>query len=828
MPLPLILPFADPRAADVAAAGGKGANLAALTQAGFPVPPGFVVTPDAYRTFAVPLADLVAACAGLAAEDHGAIAAASARLLAAAAELPPPDGLAAAITRRCASGRWAVRSSGTLEDMAGAAFAGQHDTFLNCAGPRDVLEKLRACWLSLWSPRAVAYRARMGFDHGAVTMAVVVQQMAWCDVAGVAFSVNPVSGELGQAVINANFGLGESVVSGEGEVDHLVVDRASGRVLEARIAAKTRRVVAETGGDRGGTREENVAGDAATRPALDDTQVRALVNLVAQVEAHYGWPQDIEWGVAGGTLVLLQSRPITAIAPRWTRDESAERFPNAVTPLTWDLVDAGFHQSLNHSFRLMGLPPYEGKWFALFDHYVYGNQSAVELYARRAPVTIGSVAELQAKLPALLARFAWVRDLPSAWHGDLPAYLAELGRLAAEPVEQYDPRALWDHLERVNRLGTRYFLPNIAISIGHGLLHRSLQTLLGLLAGDEEARRWTAELVACETMTTRVNAGLRELAQRVRTEPATRAALGAEDAATLLASPRARGTPFWDAFWAFVADHGHRETDFDAYHPTWGEATWVVLEHVRALADVPTAPSRSAPPTPELEAGIVSRLPPPLRDFGAALIRLAREYTALDDLEHYHTTRLSPLIRRVVRELGRRLAARDLVADPLDPFFARRDALAHAVAANAPGEWRALSDAIARAKASYLAAARTAPPWVPGETTVAPADATSYVGIPGSPGVAEGEVFVVRGVEDFAAFPKGAVLVARTTNPAWTPLFYAAAAVVAESGGPLSHGAVTAREMRIPAVMAVRGATQTLRNGERVRVDGAAGRVTRL
>ncbi len=829
-----LLPFTDPAAMDPKLAGGKGANLATLTQRGFPVPSGVVVTPHAYVEFAATAQDLIAGLADADAEDRARIHDASRRIRETLETASIPRELEESLRVWHESVKpgsaFAVRSSGTMEDTAEAAFAGQHDTFLNCVGADEILAKVKRCWMSLWEERAIAYRARLGFDHAAATMAVVVQEMVQADVAGVAFSIDPVSGALDRAVVNANFGLGESVVSGEGEVDHFAIEKETGRVVERRIARKTVRIVSTAQG----TEERHVEGDEAEIPALTDDQLAGLVRRLVEIEQSYGWPQDIEWAIRGGEFYLLQSRPITTIPPRWTRDESAERFPNVIAPFTWDCVEEGFHRSLNHSFALMGLPPFEGKWFALFDHYVYGNQNAVELYARRSPAAVTALADVEKILPALKQRFQWVTTLPERWHRDLPAYLDAIEALLAEPLDGYGPRELWQYVERVNRLGSDYFLPNIAISLGHGLLHRSLERLLSMAVGEERARELTAVLVAHETMTTRVNEGLRELASLARESDSLAARLRSMDSRTLLAERDGENAEFWYAFDAFVSEHGHRETDFDAYQPTWIETPWIVLDHVRALLDVepvPSAPGEERAVRREaLEEEIRKRAPEGLRDFGMAVIRLAREFTALDDLEHYHTTRLTVPLRRGVRALGERVQETAALEDPMDLFFARKADLAQAVELDSPAEWHSLGERIRRTKSEFLAARDRAPEWELGRVNAdqKPAAEGVLTGIPGGPGLAEGPVFIVRTVDDFPRFPKGAVLVARTTNPAWTPLFYSAAAVVTESGGPLSHGAVTAREMGIPAVMAVRGALSVLQDGEPVRVDGAAGMVTQL
>jgi pyruvate,water dikinase len=228
----------------------------------------------------------------------------------------------------------------------------------------------------------------------------------------------------------------------------------------------------------------------------------------------------------------------------------------------------------------------------------------------------------------------------------------------------------------------------------------------------------------------------------------------------------------------------------------------------------------------QAELEMFQKLPPDLHFFFAEIVRLARAYTGLDDLEHYQTTRLTLPLRRGLRELGGRLVQRGVLREPMDIFFAHRQQIGEAIRQDNDAGWNEFSEAVRRQKENYLRDKARKPEWVLGESKSAePLSGDCLSGLAGSPGQAEGEVFMVLGPDDFARFPKGAVLVARTTNPTWTPLFYTAAAVVTESGGPLSHGAVTAREMRIPAVMSVRESLGRLKNGQRVRVDGVQGKV---
>src|SRR5947208_13817001 len=206
----------------------------------------------------------------------------------------------------------AVRSSATAEDLPFASFAGQQDTYLNIVGVEAVLDAVLRCWASLWTDRAVSYRESLDLDQSSVKLAVVVQRMIESSVAGVLFTANPVTGKRRQAVIDANPGLGEAVVSGATNPDHFVVNTATAEIVERRIGDK--RVIIRGTAGGGTTRTET--SDGSGEACLSDEQVRALAALGARVEAHYGAPQDIEWAIdPSGKLWLVQSRPITTLYP---------------------------------------------------------------------------------------------------------------------------------------------------------------------------------------------------------------------------------------------------------------------------------------------------------------------------------------------------------------------------------------------------------------------------------------------------------------------------------------------------------------------------------
>jgi len=298
--------FSEVGGPDLELAGGKGANLGEMVRAGMNVPPGFILTTDAYRA-AVPTPDL----SGLGRRDLAELgshaAAIRARIEAAAVPGPVAEAVLAGY-RDLGSPVVAVRSSATAEDLPGASFAGQQETFLNVSGESSVLEAVRRCWASLWTDRAIAYRMDAGIDHASTALAVVVQEMAPHEVSGVIFTMDPVSGARDQLLVNAVRGLGEQVVSGQVTPDEWLCQR-DGHVLRFTPAPGPPRP--PVFGGRGGFPG---LGPSAVRGCLTNGQVADLVRLALQIERHYdGHPQDIEWSLGQGRFFVLQARPVTTL-----------------------------------------------------------------------------------------------------------------------------------------------------------------------------------------------------------------------------------------------------------------------------------------------------------------------------------------------------------------------------------------------------------------------------------------------------------------------------------------------------------------------------------
>jgi pyruvate, water dikinase len=289
-----MLRFDDEACTDVARAGGKGASLARMSAFGLPVPPGFVVEAD---------------CLVAALPDGGealrAVLPDAARAQAIVAAAEPPAEVAEAYGTLGDEPPVAVRSSACAEDSEAASYAGQQETYLYVRGARAVLDRVRDCWASFFSERALFYRQRMG-SLDDLDMAVVVQRMVQADVAGVLFTCDPVHHRHDRMVVEAVLGLGEAAVSGEVTPDHYVLKR-DGAVKRAQVARQPFAIVPAAGG---GT-EQRSLGEEGALQKLDEDQLRALARIGDDLEQRLGHPQDIEFAIEGGEIYVLQARPVT-------------------------------------------------------------------------------------------------------------------------------------------------------------------------------------------------------------------------------------------------------------------------------------------------------------------------------------------------------------------------------------------------------------------------------------------------------------------------------------------------------------------------------------
>jgi pyruvate,water dikinase len=740
----------------------------------------------------------------------------------------PDDVRTAIIEARAALGGApvAVRSSATAEDLPGAAFAGQHDTYLNVVGDDEVLDAVRRCWASLWTDRAVAYRRRRGIGSEHVRMAVVVQAMVAADSAGVLLTANPITGARDEIIVDASTGLGEAVVSGLVTPDHYVLN-ALGQVREW---TPGRREVVIRAAAGGGVTHETTHGPETSRLHAD--VLAELARLGTGVAEHFGRPQDIEWACAQGRVWLLQARPLTALPPPPVRLNRVQRLTG---PPILEMLPVRPYPLDMSAWIVPGV----GRMVARMLEEIPGLRVD---FADVLPEIDGVVDRFVPPVPHLTRRVltAPVRNLrrirrhdPAAWTSDprFAAFQRQVRTLAAR-----DPATLsWAELSRVPRhaLGVLDTITDLRVdylaAAAAGLLRlRLVLTVLGL------TELFGVLILGAPTRTTDANRALAALAGRVRTDDALRALFSALDAEDL--AERLRQAPEGDSFRAaldaFLDEYGHRETTsvLLVSSPTWSEAPATVLGAIRALVDE----RRQPPPGDRREQATRRLLDHPFvrrtRSHARVthMVEVARTAIALREDSHFHATRVLPVVRCAVLEMGRRLTASGLLHDPGDVFHLRLEELEELPDPTTAhdSDTERIRHAV-RTRSSrrdelsgvpLISAAALFPDSAGGPGTI-------VAGTAAGGGRATGPVRVVRTPAEFGRLRSGDILVCPYTNPAWTSLFQRAAAVVVDTGGVASHAAIVAREYGIPAVMGTGTATTSLADGQVVTVDGDRGRV---
>ncbi|QVQ50284.1 phosphoenolpyruvate synthase [Spiractinospora alimapuensis] len=824
-----VVPLSAIDANDLASAGGKGANLGEVVSAGFRVPDGFVVTTGAYSKA---LADGVEARvnAHLAASDDGdgfdAEAVGSA-IRAEFADLVVPDDVRTAITDAyTALGEppVAVRSSATAEDLPGASFAGQQDTYLNVRGIDALMRAVRDCWASLWTDRAIAYRHSRGVDSESVRIAVVVQAMVDAELAGVLFTANTVTGARDELVVEASGGLGEAVVSGMVTPDHYRLS-PDGTVLESRLG---RREVVIRSAPGGGTTEE-VGRDEDT-DRLSDASLRELARLGTALANHFSRPQDIEWAYGDGKIWLLQARPLTAVPPapiklspiqRFMGPVIAELFPLRPYPMdisAWTVPGVG--QLVNR--MILGIPA------ARFDfaEVVPEVDGVVDRFVPPDPRPTFATVLTPLRLASKVRHYD-----PAEWRND-PRYQRfdrDVAALAKRDISTLD----WDTLCRRPResleLLDRMALTRVDYLPATGYALIRLRLALARLG----VRDQLSQLMAgAPTRTQDANDALQLLADEVRADPALRRLFAEETAEAIVAQLRAGLHPeLRSALERFLGEFGHRESESITLisAPTWSEAWEIPIGAIQALArrDLETEESNpSEDALARLESHPRLRGNPRRRARLRRRVEAARIGAAFREDTHFEFSRTLPLVRRAVVEIGRRLAAAGVLRHPDDIWHLRLSEVEKLPRPEeVPTDEGERLRSLVRDRQARRAELEGAP--LIAATTLFPnrqnTDGALVTGTPGGGGQANGVVRVIRNPTEFGKLRSGEILVCPTTNPAWTPLFRTAAAVVVDTGGPGSHAAIVARECGIPGVMGTGTATNVLVDGQRVTVDGDLG-----
>lgn len=883
---PSILPL-DAHQISLERVGGKALNLSRLTRAGFPVPPGFIVDTAAYDAFvhANRLDErILGLLQAMPPDDPDALEAASRTIRAQFAAYPLPASLIDALRVayvELGQPPVAVRSSATAEDLPGLSFAGQQDTFLHVIGLEALQRAVIDCWSSLWTARAIGYRARNQIDQENVSLAVIVQKMVSSDASGVLFTSNPLTGKRTETVIEATFGLGEALVSGKVEPDHYVVDAFADRILTKTLGRKATVIRAQEGGGTVAVQQ-----DAANQQALPDAQVLALAQLGRRVADLLGAPQDIEWATAGGQLYLLQSRPITTLYPvpegilpeplqvllsfaavqgllepitPFGRDMFKSAFAGAARLFGYrftledqpTLLEAGERLWVNVS-GMLGNRPGRRVALAAMEYVEPGSRQALlgllrdgELSGPGNPRPRTYLRLLRVLLP-LVGRALRTLLTPDAQREELLENVeAWLGHARDEMASAGSPGQRLALTRCLPEDAFDFVLPQFVPRFGIGMGTYNLLTRLA--AGLPDNRPDTRMMLRAvpHNVTTEMDLALWQVAQAIRADPASLAHCTQVDAPTLADAYLDGALPdiAQTSIASFMARYGMRGLgEIDPGRPRWREDPTPLMQAIQSylrIDDPALAPDVVFERGRQAAQEEIERLVEALRRTrGGWLVarqarwaaRRMRALVGLRETPKFTIVRFFALIRETLLADGERWAAKGILERPDDVFFLHQAEL-EALAAGDRQDWRSLVDA--RRQASARERQRVQIPRLllsdgralyEGITSADAREGEVLVGSPVSPGVAEGIVRVV--IDPRAAqLSPGEILVCPGTDPSWTPLFLAAGGLIMEVGGMMTHGAVVAREYGIPAVVGVDEATQKLHTGQHVRVDGSSGRV---
>ena len=879
----------DAPGAELTRVGGKGANLARLARAGFAVPDGFVVTADAYAAFVTAngLGSFVLATAGDAASsDPDALDEASKAIRARFASSRMPTDLESALRdahARLGAPAVAVRSSATAEDLPEMSFAGQQDTYLNVVGANALLEAVVRCWSSLWTARALGYRARNEIPAESVSMAVVVQAMVRADASGVLFTANPLNGKRTEIVIDAGLGLGEALVSGHIEADHYVAT-PDGSVLSKTLGRKAVSVRARSGG---GTETLSESADAARHQALPDAAITELVRLGTRVAALYGEPQNIEWAWDGRQLQLLQTRPITSLfpVPRGLKPTpvrilfsfgAVQGMLEPMTPLGRDTIcglAAGASRLFGLDYTLDTQPALHVAAERLFIDLteILGHPVGRRLFPRALQViepATARVLELLRNDPRLLPRrrksarrtlprFVWLptRVLPRVLFTLVypEASRARLERLSQafliETAARCDRaqslaervRILENTLERVPAFVIPTFLPRLVAGLGSLNALRLLSAALPDVPNPLETTRGLPHNV-----TTEMDLALWRTAMAIRADRNVLERFGTADAADLAADYLGGRLPTGaqEPVAAFLGRYGMRGVaEIDLGRARWRDDPTPIIQVLRSYLQIEdpaqgpeatfargaisaeAAIARMVQTAGQMRGGWMRR--PLVRWVG----RRMRALAGLRESPKFFVIRVFGMLRATLLASGRALASAGTLDRPDDIFYLHVSEL-RALGSGETRDWKTLIGE-RRAHQHREARRRQIPRLMFSDGQafyegLGAADSESELtGSPVSPGVVEGVAHVMLDPRSAHLAP-GEILVCPATDPGWTPLFLAAGGLVMEVGGLMTHGAVVAREYGIPAVVGVHEVTTRLRSGQRVRVDGSTGRIVIL
>lgn len=849
--------------------GGKGANLGELSKIeGIRVPDGFCISTEAFQRIigeTPSINEFLEQLSLLKLEDRDKIGVLSGEIRRVIEGVAIPQDIREEITRFLSrlgeNNAYAVRSSATAEDLPTASFAGQQDTYLNIIGKEAILKHISKCWASLFTERAVTYRLQNGFDHRNVRLAVVVQKMVFPQAAGILFTADPVTSHRKVVSIDASFGLGEALVSGLVNADSYKV--RNGKIIEKKISAKK---LAMHALKDGGTKEQEIEPEQQNRQALTDEQMLELERIGRKIEAHFGYPQDIEWCLVDDTFYIVQSRPITTLYP----------IPEANDQEYHVYISVGHQQMMTDPMKPLGLSFFQ--LTATRPMFQAGGRLFVDVTQQLAsPVSRAMLLDVMGQhdplmkdaLMTIIERGGFIKSLPNDTQEQSPDK-SNTGRSLPDfqTLNEYDP-AIVSHLMKRSQASIEELKQTIRTKSGTDVFDfilEDIQELKKILVDpqsfgvfmtamnasswiNENMKEWLGEKNVADTLsqsvpnniTSEMGLELLDVADVIRPYPEVIAYLGQVTDENFLDElvKFDGGQEVQNAISAYLNKYGMRCVgEIDITKTRWGEKPTILVPML--LSNIknfePHASNRKFEQGRQEALGKEQEVLERLKQLPDGqqkaketkrMISLIRNFIGYREYPKYGMITRYFVYKQALLKEAEQLVQANVLHEKEDIYCLTFEELREVVRTK-----KVDYQIISKRKDEYKFYEKLTPPRVitsdgeiiAGEYKREDIPVEAMVGLPVSSGVIEGRARVIFNMED-ADLEDGDILVTSFTDPSWTPLFVTIKGLVTEVGGLMTHGAVIAREYGLPAVVGVENATKLIKDGQRIRVHGTEGYV---
>lgn len=824
----MILDFQEIKKEDILIAGGKGANLGEMTSAKINVPNGFVITAKEYQDFLK-----VNGIDVLIENEIQKVGNKEDILLKIARDVREkikygkfPKEMENRIREKYLNfgenTRVAIRSSATAEDLPDASFARQQDTYLNVQGLENVFHQIQNCYASLWGNRAVSYRFRQGYSQNAVSIAVVIQEMVESEKAGVLFTVNPVNKKENEMHINANFGLGESVVSGKVTADTYIVDK-SGNIMEVNIGTKETQIIY---GEKG-TIEVAVREDKRKNRVLNDVEISKLIKYGLEIENHYGMPMDIEWAMKDDVIYILQARAITTLAnteksmvedtlveqyikkqkiKKDTQEMMAfflEKIPFAYRALEFDYLMAISNQKAN-ILREVGI---------VFPKNPIIDNDGIQTFSDRGKRINRNIFQFFKFLKNM-------KDFDTCYqkcNDFMKIYESKIENMKELNFEIMTLEECKKFMEESYTLLQKLAYDRFKYALFPSVLNsKKLNKIIKKVNTTYSSFDFYWNL---NNKTSVVTDDIYKLASKIRkNQNLKREIISGEDFQTLYEK--------YDNFRVlidkFMKENGFK-SDYNCYclsAKTFKEDPNRLLNILRPLlnADENNDERKQSKDFLKLMQDMKEIYGNKYSDIEKEVMYFRYFHLVREESQYLWET-LFYYVRQCVKRINSILLGSENYEIGIANLFYQE-----LLEAMKRGELNiADKEKISRRNQKFPLATKV---WESSKSLIFKTKGDVLKGISGSVGIAVGKVCVINSPKEFYKMKKGDILVCHFTDPEWTPLFTLANAVVADTGSALSHAAIVAREYNIPAVLGVGFATTKFKDGDMVQVDGNTGIVT--